>query len=309
MPTDVTGACPYEAGPVLTRIKQYCSYYLAGLERGEPTPEKPRGYRHWQFFFQLKKDQSWAWIHKKLPNIHVEARRGTVEQCMEYCMKDGKFEQDGQVTDHPGQGFRTDIVAFKDAALKHTDEYLVHNYTGLMARYPRFPNTVRKACLKPRSVLTEIFWIFGPPGCGKTLFIESKYPDLYPHDISPWWDGYTGQEVVFMDELSDVYPWLKLLRLGNKSKYKVPVKGDYVEFTSKRIYISTNIEPQQVYQKEWSVNAEAMTRRTKFYRARRGEPHELVLQRVKWLHGNWCPEGDEYVEHVDYPPEDDSSKP
>lgn len=302
MPTDVTGACPYDQGPLLSKIKPYCDYFLAGEEHGEPTDDKPDGYHHWQFFFQLRKDQTWGWLHKRLPGIHLEPRRGTVEQCMEYCMKDGNFTQMGQVLDRPGQGRRTDIVLFVEDCKTQSDKDLWTHHPDCMARYTRVPQAVRNAFVEPRSWVTQLNWIFGEPGCGKTLYVQQKYPDLYSQDRSMWWDGYSGQETVLIDELNAPdFRFDTLLKIGNKGQYKVQVKGGYVEFVAKRLFIVSNIEPQQVYHKDWPVNAAALLRRTTFYRARKGAAHELLLQRVEYLHGNWAPVGDEVSRHVDYP--------
>lgn len=55
-----------------------------------------------------------------------------------------------------------------------------------------------------------------------------------------WWDGYDGHDSVVVD---DFYGWMacdELLRVCDRYPCKVPVKGAFVEFVAKNIYITSN---------------------------------------------------------------------
>lgn len=302
MPTDILGACPHELGTVLSKIKNFCSYWVIAEEFGEPTPEKPKGYHHWQFFLQLDKHRTWAWIHNKMPGVHVEQRKGTVEEAMMYCMKDGNFVQGGQVIDRPGQGARTDIELFVEDCKDKTDQELWSKHPSQMVRYHRVPEKVRAAFVTPRTKVTQIMWIFGPPGTGKTLYVDQYYPAAYRKDKSKWWDKYTGQKYVFMDEVNtSEFEYNEILKIGNKDPFQVQFKGGYVEFVSEVFVMVSNLEPQQVYQKEFHSNPDAICRRTVFLQATKGAPHEILLQRVRYAAGNWVNVGPQLVRKVEYP--------
>lgn len=302
MPTDFLGACPYELGTVLSRIKPHCDYMVIGEEHGEPTEEKPEGYHHWQFFFQLSKNRPFSWVIKKIPGIHVELRKGTVEEAMQYCMKDGNFEQLGQVIDRPGQGARTDIEMFVDDCKTKTDKELWSSHPSQMVRYHRVPEKVRAAFSTPRTKVTQLVWIFGTPGTGKTLYVDQYYPGAYRKDKSKWWPDYSGQKYVFMDEVNTPeFDYNELLKIGNKDPFQVQFKGGYVEFTSEIFIMVSNLEPQQVYQKEFHSNADAICRRTVFTRATRGGDREVLLQRVRYAAGNWVDVGPQLSRNVQYP--------
>lgn len=303
MPTDICGACPFELGTTLSKIKPFCSYWVFGNEFGEPTPEKPEGYHHWQFFFQLSKNRPWTWINTKLPGVHVEMRKKSVEEAMSYCMKDGEFEQGGQVVDRPGQGARSDLEVFVEDSKTLDNKQLWSKHPSQMARYYHVPERVRADFVTPRSKVTRFNWIFGEPGCGKTLYVTQKHPDIYiKNDKSVWWDGYHGQKQVLLDEVNNSdFPYNALLQLGNGGALKVQVKGGHVEFVAEVLYLVSNTQPQLAYHKDFLENAHALLRRTTFYRARKGEPHELLLQQVRFDHGNWIDVGNEVSRHVDYP--------
>lgn len=302
MPTDILGTAPYDKGDSLTRITRYCQYWVFGEEYGEPTEEKPEGYHHWQFFIQLTKHRDWKWIHEHLPGIHVEPRKGTCEQALEYCMKDGNFVQGGQVIDRPGQGARSDLEVFVEDSKTMTKQELWIKHPSSMVRYYQTPDRVRADCLPPKQVLTRLVWIFGEPGCGKTLYITQKHPDIYRKpDKSKYWHNYRGHKEVLMDEMnSPEYDYNELLMIGNAGSHSVQVKFGNVEFLAELVYLISNVEPQVAYHKAFLENPGAITRRTTFYRASKGGPHELVLQLVRFAAGNWIDQGDPVTRHVDY---------
>ena len=47
----------------------------------------------------------------------------------------------------------------------------------------------------------KCWWIYGKPGIGKSYAVRAVYPNLYVKSSTKWWDGYTNQDVVLVDEL------------------------------------------------------------------------------------------------------------
>lgn len=100
----------------------------------------------------------------------------------------------------------------------------------------------------------EIFIYWGASGTGKTRKATSEYPDAYiitkPNsDGNLWWDGYSGQDTVIIDEF---YGWIKydlLLRLLDRYPIQVPIKGGFVKLRAHR-WILTSNKPW----KEWYPN-------------------------------------------------------
>ncbi len=58
--------------------------------------------------------------------------------------------------------------------------------------------------IRPQSLETlQNEWIYGAPGIGKTKAVTDQYPDYYEKDKSKYWNGYTNQKVVLIDDLEE----------------------------------------------------------------------------------------------------------
>ena len=66
------------------------SFLTFGREIGE------QGTPHLQGFVQFSTVRSLSQVRNVLPRAHVEVRRGTIIQAIQYCQKDGDFLEAGQ---------------------------------------------------------------------------------------------------------------------------------------------------------------------------------------------------------------------
>lgn len=62
-----------------------------------------------------------------------------------------------------------------------------------------------------------------------------------------WWDGYSGQHTVIIDEFYGQLRWSFVLQLLDRYPLRVETKGGCVPFVSRRIIITSNREPSQWY--------------------------------------------------------------
>lgn len=106
---------------------------------------------HWQGFVSLKARRALTSVKRLLGgDPHIEAARGTPEECRDYCRKEdtavgGTFEEFGILP--LGKGARNDLHEVVKAV--ESDPYLdfFEHYPEVIAKYPRFCSDLRKRCL------------------------------------------------------------------------------------------------------------------------------------------------------------------
>lgn len=241
---------------------EYCKYAIAGEEIA-PTTGTP----HLQGFCNLKKPMRFSTIKQHLSDsIHIEKANGSDEQNQEYCRKAGTWFEQGTPFK---QGRRSDLESVISTISNGTNtlQAIAKLHPTAFIRYFRGINEYLKhvAPLAPRSFKTDVFYYWGPPGSGKSRRsleeATAHNPDsIYYKPRGLWWDGYHQQESVIID---DFYGWIKydeLLKITDRYPYKVQVKGGFEEFTSKRIYFTSNVDTDNLY-KFMGYNPAAFERR------------------------------------------------
>lgn len=128
---------------------------------------------------------------------------------------------------------------------------------------------------------TTVHVYVGEPGTGKSKYASERGGDRsYYKPRGIWWDGYAGESTIIID---DFYGWIKydeMLRLCDEYPHKVEIKGGYVEFIAKDIYITSN-----KYIKEWYkfnyFNENALLRRVNEYKEFYIENDEYKIKDLK----------------------------
>jgi hypothetical protein len=55
--------------------------------------------------------------------------------------------------------------------------------------------------IPPRTEAKKCYWYYGLTGTGKTLRANTENPGAYKKLANKWWDGFTGQNAVILDDL------------------------------------------------------------------------------------------------------------
>lgn len=236
-------------------IKLECSYGIVGEEVGEG------GTPHLQFYVQCVKRRTLVYLKRQLGSrAHLEVARGSGSDNRKYCSKDGKFFEFGEIRN---QGKRSDIAAFVEACRDGLSwEEALAGYPAVLARYGRFADRVIGQFQPVRGWVPEVYVYWGETGTGKSrrAFEEAESP--YVHSGGQWFDGYVGEaDVIFDDFGGSEFKLTYLLKLLDRYPMRVPVKGSFVNWVPKRIFITSNYSPKDWYSNAREEHVKALFRR------------------------------------------------
>ena len=142
--------------------------------------------------------------------------RGTLQENEIYCSKQGSLIEFGQKPMGNGQKRCLENLAhvLVDAAQIGTPICDVVTEEQNRATFVQYHNGLTKlyqhaVTSKLRKVeknfAPEVVYVWGPPGSGKTRYVQEKEPDVYrvpAADKYKWHDGYCGQDAVLYDNVT-----------------------------------------------------------------------------------------------------------
>lgn len=223
----------------------YCIYQL------EEAPETKK--LHFQGYVLLKSPRTLA-LMKTILNCeqaHLEKRMGNHKQAKEYCEKEeSRVDGPWEFGKEPNQGSRSDLnkVKAKLDEGKSLGEVAEEHFVDFVKYHKAFEK-YQTLKIKPRETKPYVIWIYGPSGCGKSKqafeFAKSKSTYYYKPAFNKWWDGYTGQECVVIDDYKGGWEIEYLLNLLDWYPMRVEVKGGSINFNSKWVIITSNKRPAQ----------------------------------------------------------------
>lgn len=224
-------------------------YIIYGLEVCPDTKKE----HHQGFVYFPNQRGSVKAVAKELGQCHVEMCKGNVDDNVAYCSKDGNVTEYG---DRPEQGKRVDLCKMKDdlmAGLTTVDDILMDN-PHAYHQYGRTLNKIEDIALRKRfrTEMTQCDWFYGPTGTGKShqAFKDFNPETHYVHPLqdSGWWDGYTGQQTVIINEFRGQIQFSELLDLIDKWPKTVPRRNrEPVPFLAHKIIITSALHPQACY--------------------------------------------------------------
>lgn len=227
------------------------SYVIYGRELAPRT-----GTKHLQGYVEFAKQVSFAQAKEALGSTaHIERRRGTQEEAITYCKKDGDIVERGAPR---AQGARADLDGVRETALDGGMREVVR--TGNQQSH-RVAEKFLEYWEELRSWKMYVVWTYGAPGIGKSSTALADALTVYPrHDIyikstgGKWWPGYDGHPAVILDDLRpDWFPFTYLLGLLDRYEFRVEPKYAHRQFRAHHVWINTVRSP-----KEWNLDGEDM---------------------------------------------------
>lgn len=149
------------------------------------------------------------------------------------------------------QGKRTDLqVACEILEHKGTMRDVALHDGPLFVKYHKGLYAYKQILQEHRIEKPNVIWLWGPSGCGKTRRATSFNENYYIKDNSKWWEGYNNEPVVIIDDfrLSTWEPGFDyLLRLLDRYKCTVQIKGGSAVFNSSTVFITSDRPPEQFF--------------------------------------------------------------
>lgn len=93
----------------------------------------------------------------------------------------------------------------------------------------------------------DVIVIVGPSGCGKSRGARELCPDAHYWGGDSWWDGYSGQRSIVLDDFYGGLPFRWFLRFLDRYPLALRVKGSTVQMLAKSIIITSNALPNEWY--------------------------------------------------------------
>jgi hypothetical protein len=215
-------------------------YLVYGREVGE------KGTPHLQGYIYFKNAKTLGACIKYMPKrSHIEIAISDTAHNHKYCTKDGDFEEHGTRPMTAKEKGEMEVARYKrtwDLAKSGDFEEIdpdirVRLYgTIKRIRFDYLP-------LPTSQVKMDFHWWYGPSGTCKSRTALRDNPDAYLKLKNKWWDGYTSQPCVIIEEWSpDEVPQLHqmLKKWCDHHPFAAEIKGGLTNLRPPKIIILSN---------------------------------------------------------------------
>lgn len=236
--------------PTLSDFGEHATYLVYGHEVGES------GNFHLQGYVHFDTSVSFAGVCAAVPGAHVEKAKGNAIQNRVYCTKDNNYVEEGVV---PQQGRRNDLWDVKEIAKARRGLSLrsaVEEFPAIVAKYPKFVNTLNLVYGRERTTAPIVIYFYGPTGLGKSRSAQVIARHLgrvfrvpQAKGSGTYFDGYDGHEVMIFDEFyGNRVSWSSLLEITDRYANTLPVHGGAGPANIAEVIIfCSNRKPTELY--------------------------------------------------------------
>lgn len=223
-----------------------------GREKGE------NGTPHLQGAILFTRAITWPTLKAMLPRAHIERMMGTPQSAFEYCWKEDKNPY--KFGDMPKPGKRNDlrkaVERIQDGesvqSLCQTEDAVV------VVKFTKGLRFLENCINKLKDLPTKkVLWLYGTSGVGKTrtavdFCVNNNLSYWISNENLKWFDGYVGQEVAILDDFRYKHcSFSYLLRLLDRYELDVAIKGGFVRWMPKVIFITTPLSINETFKTDW----------------------------------------------------------
>jgi len=230
----------------LERCIEESKYLIYGKEVGE------NGTPHYQGYVYFSTVKSFLQVKEYLQRAHIEKQKGPLSKAVDYCKKDGDFKEFGERpygNDERKNQWKDVLQLARQGDLQAIED----KYPMLFLRY----HSKLSGLYRPERPLIldalENEWWVGPTGSGKSRSLWERYPDHYQKSLNKWWDGYTNQETVAIEEWSPknecTASFLKIW--ADRYPFSAEIKGGTLQkVRPRRIIVLSNYSIEACFERE-----------------------------------------------------------
>lgn len=224
-----------------------CKYCCFAQEVGEA------GTPHLQGFIVTNKRSRLSALKKLIPRAHFTLCKGTAQQNIDYCSKDGELFEYGEKPKSKAElglaekeRWTRTVAAAKAGKLDEVPE-------DIYCRYYKTLKEIAKDHMKKPEDAGDVtgVWYYGEAGAGKSRAAREDYPGAYLKMANKWWDGYQGEEYVILDDLEKDHgeAFKHLLKIWcDRYSFLAENKGGAVHIRPKKIIITSQYHPYDLWQ-------------------------------------------------------------
>ncbi|ALE29538.1 replication associated protein [Lake Sarah-associated circular molecule 2] len=231
------------------------SYLIIGKEIGE------KGTPHLQGYAEFTKKAKYGALAKKY-KMHCEVSRGTQDEAIKYCMKDGDYAEKGT---KKLDGASAEKNRWEQARVSAKEGRLDDVPADIYIRCYRTLKEIAKDNMPKPESLTELknLWIYGPAGSGKTRLADAIVPISYSKNCNKWWDGYQNEPGVIINDVGKEHSVLghHFKLWGEHRPFIAETKGGAIHIRPQRVIITSQYSLTQIWEDE--ETRDALARRYK----------------------------------------------
>lgn len=193
-------------------------------------------------------------------HVAVEAAKGSAKHSRTYIFgpwsdDNGKSKEFNPLAKEfgklPEQGKRTDLASVReDVGSGKRMRQIVSTATNYQQL--KTAEFIFRYCEPKRNWKPHVVYIWGEPGKGKTKYAYDRhaFDDIHKqcgHDLK-WFQGYDAHEVVVLDEVDYDTDYRRLKDLTDRYPCIVECKGGSRQFVAKTIYMTSIVDPKDLWQ-------------------------------------------------------------
>lgn len=238
--------------------------YLIVAKEIAPTTGLP----HLQCFIRFKNQRHMKSVIQEFPGCHVTLHDHKSDKGIEYCAAEGpKYtgkpgwvsceefgvrpstpqEKGAQIADKWSQA----RSLAKQGKFEEIDSELYVKYLGSFKRI----RADAELDTPIEDTEDKHLWYYGPTGTGKSRTARENHPELYLKMCNRWWDGYTNQETVLIEDIDKNHDGLLHHMKIWADRYPFPgeKKGSCCKIRPKLIIVTSNYHPSDIWPDQTTV--------------------------------------------------------